>query len=72
MTTSCSDAEKSTWPELLGKWGEVAVNTIRMENHYLHVVTVADGMIVTMEYRCDRVRVWLDKKGYVKQIPMIG
>ncbi|OVA15355.1 Proteinase inhibitor I13 [Macleaya cordata] len=63
---------KSTRPELFGVYGEVAVATIRRENRKVSVMIVKEGMMVTMDFRCDRVRVWVDKKGIVKQVPALG
>ncbi|OVA05294.1 Proteinase inhibitor I13 [Macleaya cordata] len=68
----CDGMGKSSWPELLGVYGEVAVATIRRENRKVSVVIVKEGMMVTMDFRCDRVRVWVDKKGIVKQVPALG
>ncbi|KAL8548040.1 hypothetical protein ACS0TY_007372 [Phlomoides rotata] len=59
MEDLCPEAGKSSWPELLWAAGEVAVGVI-------------DGMSVTADFRCDRVRVWLNKNGVVKSVPQIG
>lgn len=67
-----TDAGKSSWPELLWVAGEVAVGVIVRENPKLRVATVKDGMLVTADFRCDRVRVWLNKHGLVKSVPQIG
>ncbi|KAK9085889.1 hypothetical protein Sjap_026300 [Stephania japonica] len=71
-TDLCRDTGKSMWPELLGVCGEVAAETIRKENHKVRVAIIKEGMFVTMDYRCDRVRVWINKKGIVKEVPRIG
>ncbi|KAJ8749462.1 hypothetical protein K2173_025657 [Erythroxylum novogranatense] len=64
---------KSSWPELVGINGEVAVKIIAKENPKIESVSIVkEGMMVTMDYRCDRVRVWIDKHGIVKQTPQIG
>ncbi|PIA45265.1 hypothetical protein AQUCO_01700658v1 [Aquilegia coerulea] len=66
------DLGKETWPELLGVPGKVAVKIINKENPKVSVSIVEEGMMVTMDFRCDRVRVWVDKKGFVKEVPRIG
>lgn len=45
---------------------------IAKENPKVSVSTVKEGMMVTADFRCDRVRVWLDKYGIVKLVPQIG
>ena len=65
-------AGKSSWPELVGVEGPVAVATIERENPYVDAETVLKGSIVTTDFRCDRVRVWVTKEGIVYQAPTIG
>jgi len=65
-------AGKSSWPELVGVEGTVAVATIERENPYVDANTVLKGSIVTTDVRCDRVRVWVTKEGIVYQVPTIG
>ncbi|KAI5571423.1 hypothetical protein POPTR_011G110100v4 [Populus trichocarpa] len=72
MTDVCPDAGKSSWPELVGINGEVAAKIIVRENPKVRAGIVKEGMMVTMDFRCDRVRVWVDKYGIVKDIPQIG
>ncbi|KAF5193036.1 Proteinase inhibitor i13 [Thalictrum thalictroides] len=66
------DLGKEIWPELLGVRGEVAVKVINKENPKLSVVIIEEGMMVTMEIDCERVRVWVDKNGIVNVVPRIG
>ncbi|XP_021280943.1 glu S.griseus protease inhibitor-like isoform X1 [Herrania umbratica] len=70
--SDCSDTGKSSWPELVGVNGEAAAAIIVQENPKVGAVIVKEGMMVTMDFRCDRVRVWVDKYGIVKQTPQIG
>ncbi|KAL0435642.1 UNVERIFIED_CONTAM: Inhibitor of trypsin and hageman factor [Sesamum radiatum] len=72
MEDECPNAGKSSWPELLGAAGEVAVGVIATENPKVSVTTVKEGIMVTADFRCDRVRVWVDKYGRVKLVPHIG
>ncbi|XVE77883.1 hypothetical protein DITRI_Ditri13aG0099500 [Diplodiscus trichospermus] len=70
--SNCSDTGKSSWPELVGISGEVAAAIIEKENPKVSVAIVKEGMMVTMDFGCDRVRVWVDKYGIVKLTPKIG
>ncbi|TYI00617.1 hypothetical protein ES332_A11G146300v1 [Gossypium tomentosum] len=70
--TDCSDPGKSSWPELVGTNGEVAAHIIEKENPKVSVRIVKGGLMVTMDFRCDRVRVWVDNYGIVKTTPHIG
>ena len=64
---------KSSWPELVGVKGEVAEKKVKEENPSIKsTVIVAEGSFVTLEFRCDRVRVWVDEKGFVTKVPKIG
>ncbi|KAL5542161.1 hypothetical protein UlMin_009871 [Ulmus minor] len=63
---------KSIWPELLGAQGKVAEETIERENTGVDAVIVPEGSMVTTDFRCDRVRVWVAKNGIVTRIPTIG
>ncbi|KAK9931037.1 hypothetical protein M0R45_018333 [Rubus argutus] len=63
---------KNSWPELLGAQGTVAEETIERENSLVDAVIVLEGSIVTDDFRCDRVRVWVDTEGIVTRVPIIG
>ncbi|KAA8527720.1 hypothetical protein F0562_035411 [Nyssa sinensis] len=71
MSSICGKG-KSSWPELVGAKGETAVKTIEKENHKVNAQIVLDGTPVTADFRCDRVRVVVDKKDIVLQVPVIG
>ena len=65
--------KKSEWPELEGKNGEEAVETIKRERPDLvSVATMAEGMMMTMDMRMDRVRVMIDGDGNVTGKPQLG
>nr|ALR81052.1 pathogenesis-related protein 6 [Panax ginseng] len=72
MEDSCPGAKRSSWPELVGAKGEVAAAVIGRQNPELGVHIVEEGMMVTADFRCDRVRIWVDKYGFVKLVPQIG
>ncbi|KAL5781841.1 hypothetical protein ACOSP7_006870 [Xanthoceras sorbifolium] len=63
---------KESWPELVGARGVDAAATIGRENPYVSAVIVLEGTIVTQEFSCTRVRVWVDTNGTVVEIPRIG
>ena len=63
---------KDSWPELLGAQGTVAEETIERENSLVDAEIVVEGSSVTGDFRCDRVRVWVDTDGIVTRIPIIG
>uniref|UniRef100_A0A7S3Z8W6 Subtilisin n=1 Tax=Lotharella globosa TaxID=91324 RepID=A0A7S3Z8W6_9EUKA len=69
---------KEHWPELVGIDSEKAVQIIKAERPDLtDVHTVPTGSFVTMDYRMDRVRVFVDDpggtgSGMVKMAPHVG
>lgn len=63
---------KSSWPELVGTNGEAAVATIMRENQRVRAGTFKEGSRVTADFRCDRVRVWVDEHDIVTLVPKIG
>jgi hypothetical protein len=64
---------KQSWPELVGTAGEAAVATIRGERPDLaQVLTVPEDAMVTMDWREDRVRVFVDAAGNVAREPQCG
>ena len=67
-TGSCT----SEWPDWVGKTGEEAKAAIQTENSNLFVVLVHVNAMVTMDYRLDRVRIYIDDDGKVDRIPTIG
>ena len=63
---------KSSWPELVGTNGEAAVAIIMRENQRVRAGTLKEGLKVTTDFRCDRVRVWVDEHDIVALVPKIG
>jgi Potato inhibitor I family len=66
---------KMEWPELVGMPGEEAVLIIQQENPSItDVQLVPHDAMVTMDYRTDRVRVFVnyDEQQTVARPPMIG
>lgn len=64
---------KSSWPELVGKAGKEAEKIIEKENPLVDAIIVDEGSMVILDFRCDRVWVWVDSKtGIVTRTPFIG
>jgi len=82
---------KRQWPELVGKNGAEAVETIKKETGnsrfmcvclfvfifflflgFRNVVQIKQGSPVTMDFRTDRVRVFVNNQGKVAQAPVIA
>ncbi|KMT10317.1 hypothetical protein BVRB_5g120680 [Beta vulgaris subsp. vulgaris] len=63
---------KNEWPELVGKDGHFAAQTIESENCNVEAIVLLVGTAVTKDFRCDRVWVWVDSYGVVVETPKIG
>ncbi|KAJ6313273.1 hypothetical protein OIU76_011148 [Salix suchowensis] len=63
MSSDTTCQGKSSWPELLGAEGKVAAATIEKENPLVDARIVPDGSVVPLDFRCDRVWVWVDERG---------
>jgi hypothetical protein len=59
-------ARKTAWPELVGKNGEVARKIVQASGYDVQVIPY--DMMVTMEYRRNRVRIWLLSNGNVARL----
>ncbi|CAA6658949.1 unnamed protein product [Spirodela intermedia] len=66
------DLWKRSWPELVGYRGTAAAAIIEYQNPRVDAIIVKKGTIVTAEFLCDRVRVWVDEGGIVYRTPIIG
>ncbi|GFP85183.1 proteinase inhibitor [Phtheirospermum japonicum] len=65
-------AGKSSWPELVGQNGEAAAAVIEKQNPNVDAIVLPPGSMVTFDFRCDRVWVWVNESGVVYQTPFIG
>ncbi|CAA6658947.1 unnamed protein product [Spirodela intermedia] len=69
---------KSSWPELTGAPGTVAVTIIKRENPLVKPRIVKEGTFVILNFLvilnidCNRVWVWVNKAGFVTTTPTIG
>ncbi|EMS50345.1 Subtilisin-chymotrypsin inhibitor WSCI [Triticum urartu] len=70
--TSDHHNQKIEWPELVGKSVEEAKKVILQDKPEARIIVLPVGRIVTMEYRIDRVRLFVDCLGNIAQVPMVG
>ncbi|KAL5542155.1 hypothetical protein UlMin_009865 [Ulmus minor] len=72
--SSCEEtvSGKTSWPELVGVQGEVAVETIERENPSLNAIIVPEGSSVITNVDCSRVWVWVNAQNIVKKTPVVG
>ena len=63
---------KEKWPELTGKTGEEAKAAILKDDSKLQVDVLPEGSMVTMDYRLDRVRIFVGEDGKVARAPRKG
>ncbi|UJR08442.1 hypothetical protein I4U23_012712 [Adineta vaga] len=63
---------RQQWPELVGKTGQEAVQTIKQETGFKNVMTINEGSVITMDFCSNRVRVFVNKKGIVSRTPTIA
>ncbi|PWA72980.1 proteinase inhibitor I13 [Artemisia annua] len=69
----CSDVKgKKSWPALVGTSGEIAASIIESEHEGVDAFIMEEGSFVSTDIRCDRVRVFIDDNGIVKEVPKIG
>lgn len=72
-TTFC--AGKQEWPELVGTNAILAQKVIKWENPNVTETTlIPEDSLVTMDYRCDRVRIRIDEESdpTVAVTPSVG
>ncbi len=60
------------FPELKGIHNEKAKESILKEHPNLQVYVVPEGAMVTMDYRMDRVRLYVNEEGIVVRPPRVG
>ncbi|XP_022764760.1 proteinase inhibitor-like [Durio zibethinus] len=68
----CSHGRKFTWPELLGKNGQVAKATIEKDNPEVTVEIITPGRVGFPDFCCNRVYLVLDNNGNVTNMPTVG
>nr|1Y34_I Chain I, chymotrypsin inhibitor 2 [Hordeum vulgare] len=63
---------KTEWPELVGKSVEEAKKVILQDKPAAQIIVLPVGTIVTMAYRIDRVRLFVDRLDNIAQVPRVG
>ncbi|XVF42742.1 hypothetical protein PTKIN_Ptkin01aG0388400 [Pterospermum kingtungense] len=63
---------KLSWPELVGEKGKVAVKIIEKENPNVQAILLLENSPVTPNFVPTRVRVVVNGKGVVTQVPKAG
>lgn len=73
-STQNEDSSQGPWPECVGKTGQECVALIEEQAPDVkgNVLIVPHGSIVTMDYRTNRVRVFVDEQGVVVKPPSRG
>ncbi|CAL1530892.1 unnamed protein product [Lymnaea stagnalis] len=65
-------ADARSWPELVGKTFNEAAKKIKEDYPEAQVIQVAENSMVTMDFRLERVRVFVNAAGVVVQPPTTG
>ncbi|KAJ9185243.1 hypothetical protein P3X46_004900 [Hevea brasiliensis] len=67
-----NSAAKTTWPDLVGLMAEEAERKIKEDFPRAQIQVVQPDCFVTMDFKQDRVRLYVDSSGKVARIPKIG
>ncbi|KAG7359028.1 Potato inhibitor I family protein [Nitzschia inconspicua] len=70
--SASSQTPPPSFPQLKGMDGEEAKKTIEKQFPSLSVLLVPEDSMVTMDYREDRVRIFVDPNGKVATVPLLG
>nr|ABW71792.1 chymotrypsin inhibitor-2 [Hordeum vulgare f. agriocrithon] len=65
-------SQKTKWPELVGKSVEEAKKVILQDKPEAQIIVLPVGTIVTIEYRIDRVRLFVDRLDNIAPVPRVG
>ncbi|KAL8148046.1 hypothetical protein AgCh_005402 [Apium graveolens] len=65
-------SRKTTWPEVVGMTGEEAKKQIEEESPGISVHLIPQNSFVTMDYRTNRLRLYIDSSGNVALAPKVG
>ncbi|XP_059647102.1 subtilisin inhibitor CLSI-I-like isoform X1 [Cornus florida] len=72
MDSGCHTVSKTTWPEVVGLTADEAEMKIKKEKPRIQIQVVPPDHFVTMDFRTNRVRLYVDSSGKVVQPPRIG
>ena len=65
-------SKQGPWPACVGMAGEDCVSYIESNTEGLTIEIIAEGSVVTQDFRTDRVRVWVDADNIVFTAPSKG
>jgi len=65
-------ATKEQWPELVGKTGDEAKEAVKHDRPDVNVEVLNEKSPTTMDYRVDRVRIFINDEGKVVGPPQTG
>ncbi|GAV72328.1 potato_inhibit domain-containing protein, partial [Cephalotus follicularis] len=68
----CSAGYKYEWPEVVGKSPQVAKQIIEKDNPYVAVMIQPGDGVKPPDFCCNRVVVFLDCYGIVRDVPIVG
>jgi hypothetical protein len=63
---------KIEWPELQGKTADEAKAGLEKDAPRFKIQVIGPDMMATADYRCERIRIWLNKQQRVSQPPRVG
>ncbi|GMI30011.1 hypothetical protein TeGR_g3166 [Tetraparma gracilis] len=72
VATAMAIKDAGPWPDLVGRVGEEAIAELRKQFPSFSYALIPPGRMVTMDHRMDRVRVFVDEEGKVKEVPRRG
>ena len=71
-TDESAEGPDGPWESCLQKDAMICMDHIKLLNDKLNVVILPAGSVVTMDFRTDRVRVFVDENNVVKMTPRIS
>ena len=66
------ELRSKSWPNFVGMTGEEAKEQMLRENPDIKVFVVPENAMMTMDYRLDRMRIFVDKDNKVVRAPKLG
>lgn len=64
--------QKLSWPEWVNRSAYATRSAIRHENPNVQPVIIPKGVLLTKEYNPKRVRILINKRGMVTDVPVVG
>ena len=70
--TVSSETSQTDFHHLINMKGNEAVDIIKKNHPHINVILVNQNAMMTMDYRQDRIRVFVDDNGNVSKLPRVG